>query len=172
MSGWGIVDFSSEDSGRRDEDRSLLRRLLRPYRLFLIVVLVGVPLLAGWIHLGRVHESDLMAFDRLTDRMSLLDRDAPPLLHGSSPPCEVADGAGVITRSYSNRTGPTPDELRQTLDHLGFSLAGTSAGAVFTLVDTVDGHEVRVDLAGPGANERGVSLRATISASALACRLR
>lgn len=166
-----FLDFSSKEMWEEGSS-SARRRRPRLFTAVLLVALVGLPLLALWVHLGRVHASDLAAFEKLRDDFVLVDRNHAPLQHGDSPPCVGSDDAGVLERSYSPETGPTPNELSDQLRVVGFRPTAATPGALITLDKTVDDHRLVVDVMGSSADGITASLRATSSATSLACRLR
>ena len=168
-------DFSSGALDQQ-EDAALpartWRRRPRPLTFVLLVALVGLPLLAAWVHLGRVHESDLEAFAALREDLALVDENLPALSHGDSPPCASSDDEGVATRGYSPETGPTPAQVLDQLRLVGYWPAPAAPGALLSFDQTVDGHRLTVDVLGPASAGQGLRLRATSSATSLACLLR
>lgn len=170
-----LLDFSRRDRPQpapAQPRRGVWRP--RPLTVVLLVALVGLPLLAVWVHLGRVHVADLAAFEALRADFALVDANAKPFLHGESPPCETSDEVGVVTRTYSPTSGPTIVELRNALRLVGFWPRATTPGAIYTMDHFVDGHRLVVEVLGhaQGPDARGFSLRATSPATALACFLR
>lgn len=170
MTDSGLLDFSSRDFGEPADARSpRQRRRARLLTVVLVLVFAGVAAFGGWLQLTRVHDSDLAAHEALRARFVLVDRNVRPLLHGAARPCVESDDAGVLTRTYSPEAGPTPEEVEQALRLVGFWPAPKSQGALYTLEDVVDGHRLLVDIRGPSARTRGATLRATSSATSLAC---
>lgn len=170
MTDSGFLDFSSKDFGEPAKARSPReRRRSRLVTIFLTLMIAGVAGFGGWLYLTRAHDTDLAAFEDLRLRMSLVDRNARPLLHGQSPPCVESDDAGVITRTYSPEAGPTPQEVEQALLLVGFWPTQESPGALVTLELVVDDHRLVVDVMGTSPNARGATLRATSSTTSLAC---
>jgi hypothetical protein len=167
----GILDFSSKDFGEPDARSPRQRRRSRLTTLVLVLVLAAVAAFGLWLHLRRVHETDLAAFADLRERLGLVDRNARPLLHGDSAPCEESDDAGIVTRTYSAEAGPTPAEVEQALRLVGFWPAGERSGALYTLELVVDDHTLSVDVMGTSPSAPGGSVRATSSATSLACLL-
>jgi hypothetical protein len=163
-----ILDFSGGATGP-ESGASGERRGWPALPIFLVVLVVGASVLAGWLHLARVRESDLAAFESLEQTVVLLDRDVSPLLHGSSPPCEESEDEGFITRTYSSETGPTSGELQAALEDRGFRQTTKAQGSFVTLQQRVDDHLLTVDVRGP-VDAGGLRLRASSPASALACR--
>lgn len=169
MTDSGLLDFSSKDFGEPDTRSPKERRRARLVTLLLVLLFAGVAAFGGWLYLTRVHDTDLAAYADLQAGLALVDRNARPLLHGESPPCEDSDDVGIVTRTYSTDAGPTPREVEQGLRLVGFWPAATSAGSLVTLEQVVDGHRLRVELAGTSLDTPGASLRATSSATSLAC---
>jgi hypothetical protein len=167
----GILDFSSKDFGEPDARSPQQRRRSRLTTLVLVLVLTAVAVFGVWLHLRRTHETDLAAFEDLRQRFTLVDRNARPLLHGESPPCGESDEAGVVTRTYSAESGPTPAEVEEALRLVGFWPAQEQPGALFSLELVVDDHRLAVDVMGTSPDAPGGTVRATSSATALACRL-
>lgn len=165
----GILDFSESLSppgagptrGQRWGSRVLV--------LVFIVGVAGVALFGTWLHFQQAHDADLAAYQQLRDRLVRLDRTIVPLRHGETPPCSGPQDDGVIVRTYSPQTGPSPRRIGRALQLLGFSVGERSSGALLTLVDEVDGRRLIVDVSGPALDARGVSLRATSATTALAC---
>lgn len=169
MTDSGLLDFSSKDFGTPGRSRRQVRRA-RLTTAFLVLVLAAVALFWAWLHLRRQHETDLAAFRDLRSRFTLVDRNVTPLLHGDAEPCEESDDHGILTRTYSPEAGPTPEEVGDALRLVGFWPVAKSPGALFTFERVVDDHLITVDVMGTDPDARGGSLRATSSASALACR--
>lgn len=170
MTDSGLLDFSSRDFGEPAGARSPReRRRARLLTVVLVLFFAGVAGFGGWLHLTRVHDTDLAAHEALRARFALVDRNVGPLLHGSARPCEESDDVGVVTRTYSPEAGPTPEEVEQALRLVGFWPAPKTPGSLFTLEQVVDDHLLRVEIKGSSPDVRGATLRATSSATSLAC---
>lgn len=166
----GILDFSESLSGPDAGPSPGQRWGSRVLVLGFILGVAAVALFGAWLHFRQAHDADLAAYAQLRDRFARVDRTIVPLLHGETPPCTGPQDDGVIDRTYSVQTGPSPRRIGRALQLQGFSVAPPSKGALLTFVDEVEGRRLVVDVSGHGLDERGVSLRATSATTALACR--
>ncbi len=169
MTDSGLLDFSSRNFGEPAARSPKERRRSRLVTLSLVLLFAAVAGFWGWLHLTRAHDTDLEAYEDLRARFVLVDRNVRPLLHGDSAPCEESDDVGIVTRTYSPETGPTPTEVEEALRLVGFWPAPESPGSLFTLEQVVDDHVLLVDIKGTSPDARGATVRATSSATSLAC---